>query len=246
MSFQQLLKDLAAKAGFHVVRNYQNPANTLMGLGDLRVQTVFDVGANSGQFASWLKPRIPDAEFHCFEPTPQAFELLSRWASTQSGVHAVGRALGEQPGEVLMNLHTAHTTSSSMLATSDRCETLYPFTAEQAKVAVQVERLDDYVASLGRPIHPCGLLKIDVQGYEMPVLRGARRTLQDVRACIIEVSLDELYVGQSGFDEIVAAMSQAGLHYAGNFQQMYDTDGHVISLDAVFTRPAGPPMRRQP
>ena len=240
MQINQFLKDAAARTGFHVVRNYQNPSHTTMGLDCDRFGTVLDVGANRGQFAGWARGRFPKADIHCFEPTPQAFADLKAWAAASSRIHAVQLALGDQPGELQMNLHTEHSTSSSLLPTSAHCETLYPFTAAQAKVAVQVRRLDDYIDSLAQPPEPEWLLKIDVQGFEMPVLRGAPQTLSRIRACIIEVSLDELYLGQSSFSEVVALMAASGLQYAGNFQQMYDADGHVISLDAMFVRPTKP------
>jgi FkbM family methyltransferase len=236
MQVSQLLKNLAAYAGFHVVRNYQNPSHTMMGLLRHGFGTVLDVGANEGQFASWIRTRLPAAELHCFEPIPHAFAQLKKWASLRTNVHAIQMAVGDTPGELEMNQHTEHTTSSSLLATSRRCETLYPFTAAQSKVQVRVVRLDDYVASLPSLPARDWLLKIDVQGFEIPVLRGALLTLSRVRACIIEISLDELYIGQSTFADVVALMSDTGLTYAGNFQQMYDADGHVIFLDAVFVR----------
>jgi len=238
----QLLKDAAARAGFHVVRNYQNPSHTLMGLRRLGFSTVLDVGANSGQFARWVRTQLPDAEIYCFEPTPRAFEDLRTWASTTTGVHAFQLALGESAGELEMNVHDDHTTSSSLLATSATCEELYPFTASQSRLNVRISRLDDHLASLPRLPRPEWLLKIDVQGFEMPVLLGAPLTLEQVRASIVEVSLDNLYVGQSGFAEIVALMARAGLSYAGNFQQIYGADGHVISIDALFLR-EGPATR---
>jgi FkbM family methyltransferase len=236
MTLSQTLKTLAARFGFHVVRNYQNPAHTLLGLGRTEFRTVLDVGANTGQFARAMSSNFPRATFHCFEPTPVAFEALSTWASTQQRIIPVQLALGEHAGILDMNLHTQHSTSSSLLATSAHCEALYPFTAAQATISVRVERLDDYVAALRAPLAGELLLKIDVQGYEAQVLRGAPRIVSQVRACIVEVSLDELYHGQTRFTDIASLMQAGNLEYAGNFEQTYGDDGRVVSLDAVFAR----------
>ena len=237
MTIQQALQRLAARMGFHVVRNYQNPAHTLLGLKRYDFRTILDVGANSGQFAREMSASFPHATFHCFEPVPAAFDKLSAWASGRPTVHAVPIALGERADTIDMNVHTDHTPSSSLLATTSHCEAIYPFTAPQSRTKVKVERLDDYVAKLPSPPAQEILLKLDVQGYEASVLRGATRTLANVRACLLEVSIDPLYAGQSTFAEIIPLLQVQGLSYAGNFAQCYGQDGRVISFDATFVRP---------
>jgi FkbM family methyltransferase len=238
MTISESLKDLAAWMGFHVVRNRHNPTHTLMGLRNYDFGMVFDVGANRGQFARTIRRTFPHAIFYCFEPTPAAFEQLSIWASTQERVVPVQLALGARPGILEMNVHKMHDTSSSLLSTTAHCETLWPITAAQSIITVQIERLDDYVNMLSLPLVGEILLKLDVQGYEAEVLRGAPQLLAQVRACIVEISLDQLYEGQCRFADIFELMTSAGLQYAGNFDQYYGTDGHVIYLDAMFTRDA--------
>jgi FkbM family methyltransferase len=239
----QTLQGLAAKLGLHVVRNHRNPSHTLMGLGRFDFETVLDVGANSGQFAQEMRPRFPRATFHCFEPGPTAFKDLSAWAMTQRNVLPVQLAIGDKPGRLDLNVHTDHTTSSSLLATTSHKESLYPFVVAQSKVQVRMATLDHYISELAEPLRGQTLLKLDVQGYETPALRGATQTLSKVRACIVEVNIDELYEGQSRFADIVQLMSAAGLDYAGNFNQEFATDGHVIFLDAVFVRPTAEKIR---
>jgi FkbM family methyltransferase len=236
VSFKSQIKALIARVGYHVVRNYQNPLRTLMGLKRYRIRTVLDVGANSGQFARYIRAHIPDAEIYCFEPVPTAFVELSAWARSRRGVFPVQIALGDRSGSAQMRFHTEHSPSSSLLDTTDLCKSLYPFSANHEILTVRLERLDDYLAELGHPLKDDLLLKLDVQGFEAAVLRGAPITISKVRACIAEVSVDTLYLGQSDFPEIVSCMTAAGLHYAGNLDQAYDNDGHVVSLDALFLR----------
>ena len=220
------------------MRNYQNPAHTLLGIQGYGFRTIVDVGANTGQFARKMQPRFPDAVFYCFEPTPAAYSALHAWATTQEGVNAINLALGETQGVLTMNLHVQHDTSSSLLATTREIENIYPMTASQSKVDVEIQRLDDYLKGLHSPLAHEILLKLDVQGYEAQVLRGAPDLLKQVCACIVEVNIDELYVGQSRFTEIVDLLGAGGLRYAGNFDQAYGQDGHVIYVDALFIRHA--------
>lgn len=235
MRLTHLLKSLGQTLGFHVQRNHHNPAYTLMGLRREAFETVLDVGANRGQFAQAMLAEFPDATFHCFEPMPDAFQDLANWARGQSRVIPVQLALGEQVGNVEMNLHLAHDTSSSLLSTTRHGESVYPFVREQASRQVGITTLDHYLDSIPRPIGRA-ILKIDVQGYETQVLKGAPKALSQILACILEVNIDDLYEGQSKFSDIVRLMTDGGLRYAGNFDQVYGEDGRVIALDALFLR----------
>ncbi len=82
------------------------------------------------------------------------------------------------------------------------------------------------------------LVKLDVQGYEDRVIAGGESVLRRASACIVEVNLDGLYVGQPTFERIAAQLNALGLQYAGNLDQTYGPDGHVVFLDALFLRQA--------
>ncbi len=236
MTIKSTLKNMAEGLGLHVTRQSQNPMQTLLGLRAIPFRSIFDVGANEGQFARFARGVFPQATLYCFEPTPQAYEKLANWAEADGNVVAANLALGDSPGKCEINLHSDHTPSSSLLETTGMSHAIYPVTAHQRKVDVRIERLDDFVAGLPQSPAAEMLLKLDVQGFEAPVLRGATRVLSQVRACIAEVCLDDLYQGQSSFKEVSDLAHAAGLRYAGNLNQAYGTDGHVIYLDALFIR----------
>ncbi len=92
------------------------------------------------------------------------------------------------------------------------------------------------MANFSEPINPELLIKLDVQGYEAHVMRGGGKTFRKARACILEVSLDDLYKNQTTFEDIFLLLSKVGFHYHGNLQQTYADDGHVIQVEAVFTK----------
>jgi len=56
------------------------------------------------------------------------------------------------------------------------------------------------------------------------------------KASILEVCLDKLYEGQAEFKEITELLYELGFKYAGNLNQTYADDGHVIFIDAVFVK----------
>lgn len=232
----QVVKSTARKMGVHLERNGVRAADTLLGLKKIQVQTVLDIGANRGQFAREARSFFPSAEIHCFEPLPDMLvelqELKTRTHDSNLIIHP--GALGAKNEMVEMFLHTEHPPSSSLLRTTRECEMYFPKVTEQRTISVQVQRLDDILAAytLISPV----LMKMDVQGFEESVLKGASNTMLVVDAIIIEISLDGLYEGQPSFFDIVSILRKFDLEYAGNLDQTLNSDGHVIFLDAVFRR----------
>ncbi len=224
------------RLGFDLVKARKSPRVHLLGLRGLPVRTVLDIGANTGQYAKWVRRVHPAAHVVCFEPLPGAYRALSTWAATQGGaVTAVNAAIGDATGEVEMFHHLDHDQSSSILATDDL--THAPQARRQEKITVRQATLDDAVAELGRPLDPDVLIKADVQGYEDRVIAGAPKTFAAARACVLEVCVEPFYDGQARFEDLIALLSGHGLRYGGNVSQSYDGDGRVLWFDALFLRP---------
>lgn len=237
MSLKNTLRSGLNRMGFDVIRLHRSPKRTLLGLAGLDIGTVIDVGANTGQFARMIAEFFPRAELYCFEPLDEPFGQLSAWAQTQNGrVHCLQLALGDQEGEAEMHLHEQHTPSSSLLASTTTTHRLFPQTQAERMTRIRVSTLDraleDALGSMPREI----LLKLDVQGFEDRVLRGAERVLALCKAVVLEVGLDPLYEGQADFHGLAQLLHAAGFRYAGNLDQAYGEDGRVVYLDAVFVK----------
>lgn len=237
MRFTSLIRRAANALGIDILRLHSSPSRTLLGLTQMNFGSVIDVGANEGQFARVVSDFFPKAELFCFEPLGDPFRKLSLWTATQNRqVECFNLALGDNEGEVEMHLHENHTPSSSLLAATEQNHRLYPQTRAERITRVRLTTLDqalrDHLETMRRDI----LLKLDVQGFEDRVLRGAERVLAECRACILEVCLDPLYEGQADFYGLTQLLSKAGFRYAGNLDQVYAGDGRVVYLDAVFVR----------
>jgi len=235
------LKGLVRKTfnliGLDVVRISKSPMYSFLGLKNLPIRTIIDVGANTGQFAKMISGIFPEAHIYSFEPLPEPFKQLKEWADQQNGrVTVFSVALGDEEGEVKMFSHVEHSPSSSFLKNTKICETLYPFAQKQVSVPVKVTTLDKWIKSISSPPAPEILIKLDVQGYEDRVIRGGTETFRKAKACILEVCLDQLYENQATFKDILFLLDGLGYHYVGNYNQTYADDGHVIFIDAVFMR----------
>jgi FkbM family methyltransferase len=231
------VRGICRTLGFDVVRLKNIPGPTLAGLARQPFRTIVDCGANEGQFARAAVALFPEAKLFCFEPLDDPFARLSAWAATQHGrVRCFQTALGNQTGVSTMKHHTAHSPSSSLLDTTEHKHTLFPQTRPQAALTVPVTTLDIALADAMATFDPRILLKLDVQGYEDRVLKGGAQLLGRVDACVLEVDVDPLYANQARFKDLVDVLDASGLQYAGNVDQIYADDGHVMWLDALFVR----------
>ncbi|MBE7481003.1 MAG: FkbM family methyltransferase [Polyangiaceae bacterium] len=238
MRIQNRIRRIANVFGIDVLRLHESPQGTVLGLRSRNVGSIIDCGANEGQFARDMSSVFPQAQMYCFEPLKGPFHALSAWAETQHGrVHCINVALGDEEGEVEIHRHDAHTPSSSLLPSTARTHELYPQTVAQSLAKVRLTTLDraleKHMVNMPRDI----LLKLDVQGFEDRVLRGAAAVLRECSACILEVNLEPLYEGQADFFELAHLMRDAGFGYSGNLHQTYSKEGRVVFVDAVFSRP---------
>ena len=152
----------------------------------LRPDDVFaDVGANMGSYTI-LASGVSGARSYSFEPVPSTFERLQaniELNGLTDRVVAINAAVGGQPGELQFTIN--HDTVNHVATDDDTTPTM----------AVPVITLDEQLAST-----PPALMKIDVEGYESEVLRGARALLShsNLRAIVIELNGSG---GRYGFDE---------------------------------------------
>ena len=231
------LKSIFRLLGFDIIRIENSPKQTLCGLRSIPIQTVIDVGANTGQFARQISQIFPHASLYCFEPLPDPFKALEKWALEQYGrVKVFNVAIGESEGTVEMFFHTEHSSSSSLLVSTAVTKKYYPLTEKQTTLSVKLTTLDIALSSVIRLMKPEILVKLDVQGYEDRVIRGGLKTLNLAAACVLEINVDNLYCGQTDFKEVVMLLDQMGFYYAGNLEQVYANDGHTIYFDAVFIK----------
>ncbi len=197
------------------------------------VRTVIDVGANRGQFALVAARRWPSARLICFEPLPTAGRQLAIVLADLPAAHVRDLALTDESGEVHLHIARADD-SSSLLPIGPRQVATFPGTEEVATALVRAARLDAELcgAGLERPV----LLKIDVQGGELQVLRGATGILAEIDVVLVEASFVELYAGQPLVHDLIEFLNGHGFLLSGAGTPTTDTHGRVVQLDLVFTR----------
>jgi FkbM family methyltransferase len=202
-------------------------------LGPLQLRTVVDVGANRGQFGLFARRCHPSARLIAFEPLPVPASRFRRVLGGDAYVTLHMAALGFDRGSAAM-----HATRS------DDCSSLFPPTAQQQRLSagaievgtqnVHIGRLTDFVKR--ETIRPPALLKLDVQGYELEVLRGAEELLQAFDWIYAECSFVELYRGQPLADEVITWLRERGFRVQTLDNLARDHDGRVVQVDVLFGR----------
>jgi FkbM family methyltransferase len=166
------------------------------------IGTVLDVGANEGQFIQIARLLFPEAGILAFEPNPRLQQPLQALLSSDERNAVFPVACGREA--TLMPLHlAAFSPASSLLRATDFQVRNFPEVKAEETIEVRVERLDDLVRQRPSARAPY-LLKLDVQGFELEVLRGAVGILPHVAVVVCEVNAAPFYERQAGFEEIYA------------------------------------------
>jgi FkbM family methyltransferase len=194
-------------------------------------RTIIDVGANRGQFALVAANRFPRAALYCFEPLPEPRRKLERALRGHAKLNVMQCALTAKSGCADFVVSKADDSSSLLEMTETQTRT-FPGTGAAYRIRVRTETLDGVLASadLVRPL----LLKVDVQGAELDVLRGATAVLQSADSVLVECSFAELYRGQPLAGEVVSFLDSHGFHLDAICTPLLDRNGQVLQADLLF------------
>ena len=202
----------------------------------LGVELVLDVGANTGKWASALRRDGYRGRIVSFEPLSGAFAELGGAAARDPLWECRRVALADADGEATFHV-AQNSLSSSLLPMTARHLESAPESRETAVETVSTSRLDSIRDGLMRGERT--YLKLDVQGLELDVLRGAVETLRDVVAVEPELSIVELYQGQALLPEVVGFLERHGftlIHLEPGFSDA--RTGAILQLDGIFVRTA--------
>lgn len=203
-----------------------------------RGAVVFDVGANVGQFAESLIAHQPLAKLHVFEPIPEAFNVLRNKLSELGGIRF--NNLGSVNGRHELVVRKFDEASSFLKLGKRLRDGVYGFDfSADRTIEVEVLRLAEYVCEQGVPV--INLLKLDVQGYELEVLRGSEEVLSRIDWVYTEAQFQELYVGGPTFSDTFTFLNSRGFDLIRMASVRADDDGRLMECDMIFRRRATRP-----
>lgn len=208
-----------------------------------QVNCVFDVGANSGQYARRLRRFGYTGRIVSFEPASATFAKLQRAAKGDFAWQAHQCALGRE--EATQSMNVDWNTMNSLLPPSDYGKDRYKRFSKTRTEEIQVRRLDEVMPeALAGLADPRPYLKMDTQGFDLEVFAGAGDRIEDFVGMQSEVAVLRLYEGSPPMSESIAAYEASGFEITGMYPVTREqTTGRVVEFDCVMMRAsAAPPL----
>ncbi len=237
-SFERITKKIFQHFGV-LIRKY-NPATSeelrrIKLLQHYQIDLVFDIGANKGQYAMGIMDAGYSNRIISFEPLSAVHRVLTEESKGHSKWTVAPRcAVGAITEEIEINI-SANSVSSTLLNMLDSHIDGAPESKIIGKEKVMVYPLDQ----IGKEYIHAGdsiFLKIDVQGFEQEVLKGAEQLLGKARGVEMEISLVPLYEGQKWLlPQILEFMSEKGFELKSIMPAFTDhKTGNVLQCNGIF------------
>jgi FkbM family methyltransferase len=229
---KRVLNDTLSRVGLRLVSSQWGPRGFLAAFEKLAVAgfvpgEIIDVGAAKGLWTKECMQLFPDATYLLVDPLPSNVEALSALATAHKGRVTVWHgAIGATNGT--LEIHD-HGDQSSRYLAADRS------LAGTRTLSVPMRSLDSFLED--GTIRQPAVLKADVQGAELDVIKGASATLSLVQAVLLEVSFRRIYRGIPLAAEVIAAMAQHGFRIADicSYAQR-SRDGALLQSDVLFVK----------
>lgn len=190
---------------------------------DLQIDTLVDVGVAEG--TPWLYDRFPDARLVLIDPMEIPPELAEKLAHRVPVIHEI--AVGAKKGGATLYVDLERTSRTSLYERTALTNTGNPI--EQSVTAIR--RLDDIV---GDPGYGMLGIKIDTEGHELEVLKGAQGVLERCAFILCEVSIGERFAGSYRQEELIGWLAEHGFGKADVLRTVEGRGGQALFSDMLF------------
>lgn len=199
------------------------------------VSLLIDVGANTGQYATRVREAGYCGRIISFEPLPGAFQALALAASGDELWTCFELALSDTEGDAVLN-RSGNPLASSLLPMKQLHVDEDPGSQYVGQERITTRRLDSILPQLAG--HRANVhLKMDVQGYELHVLRGAEYLLPSISLIEAELSVASLYEGAPSYEDVLSYLAARDFTLVGVGESFEDSvTGRLLQFDAIFAR----------
>lgn len=183
---------------------------------DYQFKTFFDVGANIGQTAHHIHDAFPNSDIWCFEPIKRTFEQL-RNNTRNIAVKRFHLGLGSENKTLNILIDPDHRSDMNSLINPSETNN-----AKTANETIEIQKLDDFC--LSQSVKTIDYLKIDTEGYDFEVLKGAQGLLQEQSISFVEteVSMNPENTFHVDFVDVKRYMESYGYRLFGLYDQFYE------------------------
>ena len=259
MNLKKLIKNVLFKNGYHLMRKFyydfdgNESIRKILKLAKRSPSdlTIIDVGANIGQSVDRFREISDTAKIISFEPNPEAFALLKLKKSHDKNLECYNFGIGSIDGILKFNLQPDSGSSSfkKLNVNSNAFKSSNTKEAKKNHNTTTLKKKIDFNTEINIEVKSLNsvfknnipeqidILKIDTQGYEEEVLRGASNILQNTLIIETEIIFANHYVNQATFKGIEEILSSYGFYlwdipYIGKFPD--EAVNRVNFIDALF------------
>ncbi len=194
---------------------------------------IFDVGSNVGETVERFKKDYKNPIINAFEPIPECFEILKNNNSNFKNIFVHNVAIGEKEGISKFNVTNNFVSSSFFRSTQDNIE----FHGNDLDISRCIEVQEKRISSFLKQYDIIDIMKIDVQGYELSVLKSADEYLKNVKLISLEIEFIPLYENQPLFSDIDIFLRSKGFYIYNIYGGYWRKNGQLEYSDATYLNP---------
>lgn len=195
-----------------------------------KIKIIGDIGANIGQSSIHFSSLFSNAKIHAFEPDPITFNEFVKNTAASDRIYGYNCGAGEQEGTLNFYRHDTSVLSSFVQSGPVILNKEEP---EPKMIEANVITLDQFDA-FNQGID---FLKIDTQGFDLEVLRGADKLINQgkIKSIIIEVSFSDWYKSSFNYPQLLAYLHERNFNMVGIYNLHYSKGRGVVSWgDCLF------------
>lgn len=193
------------------------------------INVVLDVGANNGQFVQSMRSVGYTGKIISFEPVKETFNKLLENNKRDTNFTAEQVGLGAEPCVATINVSNISSLSSMFELTRDLGSDVYKKCDEKIHLTT-IDLIFEKYGLYDKKV----LLKIDTQGYDLMVVKGAINSINHIIAIVSEISFQKLYSQSPSYHESIFEFNKMGFELAGLYPVASDEKGLLCEVDGIF------------
>ena len=202
--------------------------------------TFVDVGANTGQTIDLVRKAFKNAKIYSFEPTPELVKQLEDKYKKDTRITISEKALADFDGEAKFYVSTYSPTNSMLIPDIELYTEIHSDRADDLKnlkeIIVPVTTLSNWY-NANNLTERVDVLKIDTQGTELQVLKGAEDLLKEkIKIIILEVQFVNFYKGSPPYYKIFEFLYNHEFNLLDFYNNMRLNNLEIIESDLIFLK----------
>ena len=176
-----------------------------------KIDLILDIGASTGYWAQNIRENDYKGKIISFEPHDQAYEHILK--KSESDINWEVKNIALSDNDEITVLHVSKNRESSSLSKMLKIHkaALPDSYYTKEKIRVKVQKLDTLFPNIIKDGNNV-FAKIDVQGFEEKVIKGASETISKIKVIQLEISFKKLYSDDAIFEEMYQLMNNLGFY----------------------------------